>query len=673
MLISLSLLLNFALCAQPQNPVQVEEFTRIVLEAEEVGDRKAMQEALRKYKEDAILAYIGRIERRLDEELPEIERWVEVFKSTWKETYNTNFAKNYDRYMQRLSIKQRDIRTMLLQRDYPEVSALHFKIISDKAGDWKQAVERADKLVESLTALSDLYYLSLAHNIVGNLYNPNYYAHKGSDSQKSLEAYQAAIEARDRLGLRQDKFYADTKVTLKALNDVLGNHEEQVEADNVKETAETIPLLEGGITYSANAVASVEKAGSKLVHGSDAYDEDHYSWLRAALPAVGESIAIPGISPAVILLRIGDIEYQLEAGGDPSEEFRLTTNAQVIHVMRKHENGKEYSYAIEIQGGSEDSEYQGIKINLTPTAKIGTYFYRTPSVREFDTELDLVKIYDTNVDGHFGYTELKMSWCEGLLPDEWFWRPDALTIGKQKHSQPFSRFVVDKKGQWYEVILDSPVNPDALSLVPVQPTLGELSFTYKGVKKIKPLSVLIASESSATSGLVIDLMALPKKKMIPIGRYRFLQARFGGKDGVEALVLPDPNKLMLFDVEAGAESASVPELFLGGEFNFATKSTLDGTALNISGRDLHLVGDSGERWLRFAGEPFFDVELLVRGLKPTVLARPSVDEASELWDRFFYPMGASLELRKATTEVDVTLSYKKHPWFGNVKTTITVK
>jgi len=237
MLLSLCLLLNLAICAQPQNPEQVEEFTRVVFEADEVGDTKAMQEALRKYKEDAILAYIGRIERRLDEELPEIEKWVDVFKSTWKATYNTNFAKNYDRYMQRLSTKQRSIRTMLLRRDYPELLSLHFKIISDKAGDWKRAVERADKLVESFTALSDLYYLSLAHNIVGNLYNPNYYAHKWSDSQKSLEAYQAAIEARDRLGLRQDKFYSDTRITLKALNDVLGDHEEQVAADNVKETA----------------------------------------------------------------------------------------------------------------------------------------------------------------------------------------------------------------------------------------------------------------------------------------------------------------------------------------------------------------------------------------------------------------------------------------------------
>jgi hypothetical protein len=671
MLISLSLLFNFALCAQHPDPVEVAEFTRAVFAAEEVGDYKAMQEALRKHKEDAILAYIRRIESRLNAELPEIEKWVDVFKSTWEDTYRTNFAKNYDRYMQRLSPKQRSLRATLLARDYLQVEAGHNEIMNSQSGDWKGTVVDAESLAESFMILGDLYNSARAYYFLGNLYNPSYYAHDDASSQKAYDAYLAARAARDKLGLRQDKFYPKLNIVIGELEEVLGEHEKEVEKEKVKETAETIPLLEGGITYTANAVASIEKSGSKLVHASDAYDEDHYSWLRAALPAVGESIAIPGVTPAVNLLRIGDIEFQLEAGCDPSEEFKLTTNAQVIDVMRKHENGTEYSYSIEIQGGGEDSTYQGIKINLMPTATTGTYFYRTPSVREFDTALGLVKIYDTNVDGHFGYTELKMAWCEGLLPDELFWRPDALTIGKQNHSQPFNRFVVDKKGQWYEVLLDSPVNPYALSLVPVQPILGELSFSYKGVKKVKPLSVLIASESPATKGLVIDLMALPKKKMVPIGRYRFLQARFGGKNGVEALVLPDPNNVMLFDVEA--ESESIPELFIGGKFDFATKSTLDGTALNISGRDLHLVGDNGERWLRFAGEPFFDVELLVKGLKPSVLAMPSDDEASELWDRFFYPMAASLELRKATTEVDVTLSYKKHPWFGSVKTTITVK
>jgi hypothetical protein len=565
------------------------------------------------------------------------------------------------------------VRTDLLLLDFPKVRDEHKKIIDDKKGDWQGAVKDAKYLVEAFETLGDLYYLASSYYFVGNLYNPIYYAHDDADSQKAYDAYLAARAARDKLGLVQDKFYLDLNLVIGELQGVLGEHEKRVEADKIKEISETIPLLEGGITYTANAVAAIEKAGSKLVHASDAYDEDHYSWLRAALPAVDESIAIPGVSPPVNLLRIGNSAFQLEAGCDPSEEFKLTTTAQVIDVMRKHENGKESSYSIEVQGGSEDSMYQGIKINLMPTATTGTYFYRTPSVREFDTDLDLVKIYDTNVDGHFGYTELKVAWCEGLLPDERFWRPDALTIGKQKHSQPFNRFVVDKKGQWYEVFLDSPVNPDSLSLVPVQPTLGELSFAYKGVKKIKPLAVLIASESSATKGLIIDLMALPKKKMVPIGRYRFLQARFGGKDGVEALVLPDPNKEMIFDVKARAEDASVPELFIGGKLNFATKATLDGTALSISGRDLHLVGDNGERWLRFAGEPFFDVELLVKGLEPSVLARPSAEEASDLWDRFFYPMSASLELRKATTEVDVTLFYKKHPWFGNVKTTITVK
>ncbi|MFT7517663.1 MAG: hypothetical protein ACI84O_001458 [Myxococcota bacterium] len=671
MLLSLSLLLNLALFAPPQNPEQVAEFTRIVFEADEVGDSKAMQAALRKYKEDAIIAFIGRVEMRLDEDLPEMEKWLSLFTELWEETYNTNFAKNYDRYIQRLSTKQRDIRSRLLQRDYPEISKLHFKIISAKSGDWQNAVERAEQLAESFTALADLYYVALAHNIVANLYNPNYYEHEKSSSDKAFASYKAAVAARDRLGLRQDKFYTDLKVALTELESVLGNHEEKVTANKEKATRETIPLKVDTVTATGAVAYTVESAKSKLVHASDVYDSDYYSWMRGVLPAIGESIAITKVMPMVTLVRIDNTKYRLEAGAEPSAEFKLGPQEQLVTVMRKHENDEEHPYSILFMGGSQDSVYQGIKINLEPSPKVGTYFYRSPSTRDFDTEIDTVRIYDTNVDGQFGYDEFKLAWCEGLLPDEWFWRPDAISLGKQKVSQPFSRYIFDKKGEWYEVVLDSSLNPKSLSLVPVAPILGEIKFSHKGIKKLKPLSVLIASESSATKGLVIDLMAMPKKRFVPIGRYKFLQARFGDKEGSEVLVTPDPNKVMLFDV--GDDTEEVPELFIGGDFSLVAPATLDGMSLHIEGRGLHLVGDNGERWFRFAGEPMFDVEVMIKGQKPSVLAMPSVDEASEIWDRFFYPMAASLELAKPATEVEVTLVYKKHPWFGNLKSTFTVK
>jgi hypothetical protein len=669
-MLSLSLLLNFALSATPQDPVKVEEFTRVVFEAEEVGDTKAMQAAMREFKEDAILAFIGRVERRLNEDSLELEKWVETFKELWVDTYSTNFAKNYDRYIQRLSSSQRNQRLEILQRSFPELSRLHLEALKDDGTGWALAVERANQLVQTFTDLGDLYYLSLTHNIVGNLYNPNYYKERAADSQKAFDAYSAALAARDKLGLRQDKFYQDTKLVLKELRDVLGDHEEDVAAEDAKDTRETIPVNDELNEASATVQHGIAKAKSKLVHASEAYDEDTYGWLRGTLPAVGQGIAIPNIEPVVNFVRIDTSSCRLEAGAKPSKEFKLSSSVQVINVMRLHDDGVERPYAIEFTVGSEESTYQGVKINLIPTDSGGAYFYRSPALATFDTDYGTVTVYDTNVDGKFGYSPMELAWCEGLLPNEWFWRPDSVTLDKQKIAQPFSRYIVSKKGEWYEVKLNSFLNPESLTLIPVSPVLGELQFRYKGVKKLKPLSVLIASESSATKGLVIDLMALPKKKLIPIGRYKFLQARFGGKDGEEALVIPDPNKVMLFDISGDGEA---PELFIGGDFEIATAIKLDGTTLTVDGRSLHLVGDNSERWFRFVGAPLFDTEVAVSGAKPVTLALPTTDEVSELWDRFFYPMAASLELRKSATEVDVTLSFKKHPWFGNLKTTTTVK
>jgi hypothetical protein len=673
MLISLSLLLNLAICALPQNSTRVEEFTRIVFAADEVGETKAMQKALREYKEDVILAYISRVERRLNADLPEIERWVDMFKYTWEETYNTDFAENYDRYIQRLSPKSAKVRTSLIFGGYLRVQGAHLKIISEKEGDWKGTMDDAEFLVTTFVALGDLYYLARAHYFVGNLYNPIYYAHDDADSQKAYDAYLAARTACDRLGLRQDKFYSDLNIVIRELKDVLGEHEKEIDVKKEKTQLETIPLREGSVTAALTGTAefSMESNKSKVVHASEAYDSDFYSWLTGTIPVVGEAVQITNVKPVVSLVRMTDDECLLEAGAESSETFRLSSSGQVVTVMRKHSDGSLLPYYLEIKVGSTDSVYQGIKKNLKPYATGGTYFYRSPAVVDFDTDLAQVRLYDTNVDGQFGYEEMVDVWCVGLLPEERFWRPDAVTIGKQKHSQPFSRYVSDKKGDWYELLLDSSLSPKSLSLIPMQPVLGEIEFVVKGVKGIKPLSILLRSESVATKGLVIDLMALPKKKLVPIGSYKFLQARYGDKNGHEALVTPDPTLPIILDVTL--DPKQVAELRLGGEFKIVAPATLDGTTVDVDGSSIHLVGASGERWFRFIGAPLFETEVSVSGAKTVFLSTPTEAEAAEEWRRYFYPMPASLELRKPPSEVELTLSFKKHPWFGNLKSTFTVK
>ncbi|MBC8370619.1 MAG: hypothetical protein H8E25_11530 [Planctomycetes bacterium] len=680
--LSLSLILNCALLSVPQDQERVDEFTRIVFEADKVGDTKNKQDAMRRYRQDAILEYVGLVVVLRNNDALETERWVELFKEIWEDTYGTGFAKKYHRYIQRLSQKKLDFRHRLITQSFPAARDISDNFFKNKVSeDWQRAMSRATELVESFKTISDSYYLAIAHSIVANLYNPNYSDHENTDAQKAYDTYLLVMEIRQNLGLTQDRFFSNMKTYSKEVQDLIaGASGDGASTGGFKKkiAPETIYPLEGATAFSGTSKAIAAKSKSKVAHSADPYDEDYFSWLRGTLPAVGKSLRIgdPGaatlIKPAVNLVRVAVNKYQLEAGARPSAEFSLSGSEQIITVMRKHENGEEYPFSIEMKIGSTDSTYHGVKINLEPTAEIGIFFYRTQSIRLFDTDLGKISIYDTSNDGMFGYETLEVAWCEGLLPQDRFWRPDAIAIGSQKHSQPFNRYIVDKKGMWYEVAIDSHLTPTSLTLTPVQPKLGAVNFVYKGVKKIKPLSVLISSESSATKGLVIDLMALPEKKFIPIGRYKFLQARFGAKSGHEALILPGKDNPIIFTVSDDPE-AETAQLLLGGKFEISAPVTLNDNSITVDGRGLHLVGESKERWCRFVGAPMFEAEFSVKGAKPVALATPTVDEVGEIWDRFFYPMAASLELRKPAAEVDVTLSYKKHPWFGNLKSTFTVQ
>jgi hypothetical protein len=662
------LLLSF--CSIPfvfQDPGKVEEFSRLVQEAGEVGDVKAEQKALQKYLEDAVLAYIARAERRLLEDNLQLEEWVENFKRIWSETYSTPFAKNYDRYLQRLNERARETRQNIIFKDFPKVNAAHLHCLNGESADWPGTRENAELLAEALLKSGDLYYYAFALNIVGNLYHPSYYK-DGADSEKALSSYEKALAARNQLGLVQDSFYKTLKLTIKQLKPMVGEHEAEVEAEVKKEARETIPFIEGQGAIASETKYSFEDKPGKVQHASELADYEQFTWKRGVVPAPGQSVALQGFEPPVILERINAVKYRFVSGKESSKEFKLAAKPNRVSVMRLHADGELRPATFEICTGEQQTVYQGIEMNLEPTATTGSYFYRSITTLEATSSLGKIIIYDTNSDGVFGYDEMKLDWCEGLLANEWFYRPDAITIGGQKHSQPFSRFVFDKKNKWYELQLSSFSDPTRVYLRPVAPKLGALKFEDKGIKKLKAVSVLLVSESVATKGLVVDLMAMPKKIMLPIGRYKFVQARYASKDGSEVLVLPDSVKPLIIEVD-DIES-SVAELTLGGSFDLSAKMSKDGQKLVVDGLSLHVVGASGERYIRCIGAPLFGVEVNVRGAKGATLKKPTSNEAATTWNQLWYPMSAEVQLPTASGETTVELTLKKHPWFGALKTEI---
>lgn len=664
-----TLLLLAPMCAAPaQDPVKVAEFTKALKAAEEVGDTQGMQKALRKYREDAILSFMARAGvRAAGQGDVDNDDWVDLFIEVWSETYHTDFARNYDRYLQRMTPTMADLRRGLLNKDYPMVNRMHIAGLNGEETSWGILRENAIALADAIKETGDLYYFTLSSNIVGNVHHPGFHE-EGSDAKIALEAYAAAADAREQLGLTNDRLYGDLKKFEAEMRALLGvpdpDHPEEGPVEP-KVNKEDINVLEGVEPVEAVLEVDFEKKPGSVIHASDLADVDHWNWLRGNMPKPGEQITITGIDPPIRLIRVDPAKFTLEAGDEETKPFRISPKPERQTVLRKHADGTVRPFTLEICTGTENDVYQGATMNLQPTAEGGPLFFRSVQTQTTKTSFGEFTLYDTNSDGQFGYEEMKQVWAEGLMKDVFIYRPDAMTLGKMKYSWPFSRFLRDPKGRWFEVSLPGQDSPGSVKLTQVQPNLGQIQYSISGVKKLKPASILLTSNSSRTKGLVVDLAGMKGKVLeIPIGRYQFLQARMVGKDGEEVLVQPDPSRPFFLDVNDDPEDIATLEL--GGPFEFRASVIVDGREVTVEGLSVHMVGISKERWFRVIGEPIYGIEMEVKGEKATELRKPTSDEAATQWQHLFYPMDGVVEMRKENPKPEVILSLKKHPWFGKI-------
>jgi hypothetical protein len=660
-------------CAAPQDSAKAAEFSKQLMEAAEVSDTKAMSVALQKYSEDAILLFLSKADVRGTSTEPEINDWVDAFVVAWEKTYHTDFARNYDRYLQRLDDKQRLFRFELLTKNYPDINRQHIAALNKEETAWGILRKNAIGTAEAIEGVGDLFYAARAWNIVGNLYNPDYHE-EGADAAKACEAYAKCIEVRDKLGLTSDRMYSDVNRVLTGLRASAGiadpNNPEDTSTPKVPR--ETIPALEGSAPTEAALSFSVEKKPGAIVHASDLSDYDHFNWRRGNLPKPGEQLTVGEFVPIINLIRVGATKYKMESGAGETKEFRISEKPKVFTVDRMHTDGVVRPFSLELCTGTESDVYQGITMNLQPSDIGGPLFFRSVTTLSGETSFGDLTVYDTSCDGKFGVQELALIGAEGMMVDTFLYRPDAMTLGKMKHSLPFSRFFPDSKGVWYEMTVPNYETPFSATLQVVQPKLGPLVLDYPGIKKLKLNSLLIESRSSATKGMVLDLATFKGKEfMVPIGRYQVMQARFTGKGDHEMMVLMNPGKPYFVDVRERKEGEDVDpvKIELGAPFELAATFVMEGRTAIVDGRSVHVVGRHGERYVRFIGAPLFGVEVSAKGAKDTSLAMPSNDDAAADWERLFYPMDASLEM-KNDSKPKITLSLKKHPWFGKLSNII---
>ncbi len=650
-----------------QNDPKQKELRDKFAEAVHLGDQAQMDKLIRRYSTVAPATFISQADLRVLDPSKDLDLWVDSFIEAWNRAKHSEFARNYDRYLQRLDPERREAREKLTTEKTPELIQLQTDAIgSGKAEDWRLVQTYASDFLQAIQGTGDLYFISFACHVLGNAWNTA--VTDAGDDRKALEYYEKFMQARTRLDLVHDAEFAEVKKLARGARARLGIPDpESGKVEKPEYPAEMIQPVDGAEWKVVKLKPGAETRVGKIVHPSDLADAFPPTWKLGGVGKRGESNVLAGLDPEVTIKRIDLQHFVLDCGGETTKEFKITTKPQVILYKRKHADGKVDQHALMLAVGTEQDPFQGAEVNLAPTDNFVTIMWRSAATRSSKTPFGTLTLFDLNCDGHFGYDENPPAGIVGIwknAEEKWLRTPrfDAVLLGKGKHSFPFSHWIPGPKDQWYELVVEDKATGETARLIPVAPHLGTLEVQVKGVKILKPVSLVFQSQTKPTKGLVIDVafnrkLALP----VPIGEYVFVQGILRGPKTQEAIILPGD-----VPIKVQVEEGKTETLVLGAPFHLDARTEIKDGTLTVDGKTLHVLGSKGEFYTHLVGAPLSGTELLVKGGKTKKMRASTADEIAKDWYSAYYPQNVEVKVPPGGKTI-FRLFLKKHPWFGKLE------
>ena len=656
-------LFAFALAPLQQDPA--DAFLRDFGLAMRVNEIQSQDRSLRRHREKAVIYFVTRI---VPVKSPE-DLWVMAFSESWKRVYRTEFPRDYITKIAGLSREDILKRSDFTGKKFVDVIALRsIAIASKNPEDWAALRAAAQPLQVGLFEVGDLYYSASVMNYLADSWNPDFQDGPG-DPQKTFDRMGEFLQLRKDLGYIKDSVYVSMEREWKGFRHELGLEPESERA--VKASPFDIRPIPGEGWHTLDFTFQSDKGQAKLFRPSDLVDDDTTQWLAAGVLEPKEFSLLPphcgakecffgGPNSRVKVFRDSAIKFHLEAGGAPSEPFSLSPRPQLVLFEMKFPGGVLAQRAIWVATGVEQGGYNGIEMNQSINDNGGLLFFRHASSIVAKTPWGDLRLFEDNGDGFFSLEGPTLAGHSGMPKGEFFQRFDAVALGKVKRASPSAPWIPGPKGEWFELEMAPSVSPTLGRIRKVSPTLGKITVLLKGVKEVKLTSLILKAENDRTKGLYVDV-AGNKSFQIPIGRYQLVQGFLEGKDGETALLVPPKSVPLRVDIDA--ETPAV--LTLGAPFQLTGRFQEEDKEVVLVSDSVHVVGVAEESYHMMIGAPLFEIRVQVKGGKKGETERPKKSAAEADWHAAYFPAEFRLPIPKGK-EALITLSIKKHPWFGKL-------
>lgn len=629
--------------------------------ARQLGNKSKMEEILRDGGETATRFVISTAEaakRSPNETL--FARYAAITEA-WKGEFDSDFPRNYERFLQRLPDRLDSKRTVLRQK-YDEAS----NEFSEKraAGD-KGAVlavaERLHGIAVEFEGMGDNYFASQAYLFEG-IGKSEAVQGDDADLHAVADAYQKMVELREEIELK-DTFYRQTKPVAEGLRGrgfgsaaKAAGEAADAPAGGAKEIGS--PIVVTPTFQEIDALEDTERPSFYL-------DEHRQIWPSVSVKGNGSTAQIPRVDDGPTVMRESSAKIVLDADGDGEGDQEWPTRGKFeAFTIELGSGDTKRPWALMTEIGRQEDFYQNQQMNLLSTDNNFQVYYIPAGAMATEIAGEEVLLYDDNLDGAYGSMPLRWQY-QGLAPGSPQPEVDSIRIGGAKRAVPFSEIVDLGRGAgWHRLTVEN--KGTKITAQQLELKTGEVRVRSKG---LDPDFLIIKGTTDGLENAFFDVGGGGSVD-VPAGTYELyygMVSKGRGMQRMKAVVLPGPDSPKY--VVAEGERVDIE---LGKPYKYLFQYDAGADEVTVKGDTVQIVGSGGEVYDRFyLCVPRPEISLREAGarrggsgvdMKPVVSNQGIADHG---WARMWKPLDGVLPNR--FDEVEVQMTERKNPLFGKVE------